>query len=134
MQDHDSTYEPIVFRLDQQRGLVIEKSLPNSERDWPLTLEDCQATLLRLLPRLKVNRGGYLDYWRWVSLTRGEMARLYDGHLQSCRVRQQWHAAALFKLRVRLEVITLRLYCAPWLPGKSEAPVLGLSQFSRLTA
>ena len=58
MHDHDSISAPMVFRLDQQRGLVVEQLLPRSEREWPVTLNDCQATLLRLLPRLKFNREG----------------------------------------------------------------------------
>ena len=132
MQDYGSHDQPIVFRLNQRQGLIVEKSLPDSAPQWPLTLPDCQAMLLRLLPQLKLERAGYQDYWRWVLVTRTEMSRLYEGHRASCRLRREWDLRALWGLRIRLEVITLRLYCAPWLPG--EAPVLGLSQFSRLTA
>lgn len=134
MWDENFTNQPTVFRLCQQAGPVAEQALRRSERDWPLTLDDCQAALIRLLSQLKSDRTGYKDYWRWVAYTRTEMARLYETQHQSCRARQDWDLAALLGLRCRLELITLRLYCAPWLPAQVESTALSLSQFSRLTA
>ena len=134
MWDQNSTNQPTVFRLSQKAGPVVEQVLRRSERDWPLTLDDCQAALTRLLPPLRLNRAGYGDYWRWVGRTRTEMTRLYAAQLQSCRARQDWDLAALVRLRWCLESVTVRLYCAPWLSGRAESPVLGLSQFNRLSA
>ncbi len=126
--------EPVVFRLSQQRGPVVEQTIRRSERDWPLTLDDCQAALSRLLPQLKMGRAEYRDYCRWVSLTRTEMSRLYEAHRQSSRERQQWDLPALVGLRCKLELVTMRLYCAPWLPARIAAPMVNIAQFSRLTA
>lgn len=134
MRDENFSNQPTVFRLSQQAGPVAEQALRRSERDWPLTLDDCQTALIRLLSQLKSDRAGYQDYWRWVGYTRTEMARLYETQRQSCRARQDWDLAALLGLRCRLELITLRLYCAPWLPAQVESTALSLSQFSRLTA
>ena len=134
MWDQNFTKQPTVFRLSQQAGPVAEQALRRSERDWPLTLDDCQTALIRLLSQLKSDRAGYQDYWRWVGYTRTEMARLYETQRQSCRTRRDWDLAALLRLRYRLELITIRLYCAPWLPAQMESPALSLSRFSRLTA
>lgn len=134
MWDQDSTKVPTVYRLCQQRGPVAEHALRGAERDWPLTLDDCQAMLIRLLPQLKVERTGYWDYWRWVTRTRAEMARIFESHRQRSRARQDWDATALLRLRVRLEFVALRLYCAPLLPGPVAVPLTSLNQFSRLTA
>ena len=134
MWDENFSNQPIVFRLSQQAGPVAERELRRSERDWPVTLDDCQAALIRLLPQLRSNRAGYGDYWRWVGYTRTEMTRLYAAQFQNCRARQSWDLAALLRLRWCLESVTVRLYCAPWLSGKADSPVLGLSQFNRLSA
>ena len=134
MWDQHSVSEPTVFRLEQQRGPVVESSLRRSERDWPLTLEDCQAALSRLLPQVKSAQTSAEEYWRWVSRTRTEMCRLFESHRQSSRARQEWDLPGLLRLRCRVELITLRLYCAPWMPNGVQVPALSLSLFSRLTA
>ena len=121
MWDQNFTKQPTVFRLSQQAGPVAEQALRRSERDWPLTLDDCQTALIRLLSQLKSDRAGYQDYWRWVSYTRTEMARLYETQRQSCQTRRDWDLAALLGLRYRLELITIRLYCAPVLFPKTSA-------------
>lgn len=126
--------EPVVFRLSQQRGPVVQRTIRRSERDWPVTLDDCQAALSRLLPQLKLGRAEYRDYCRWVSLTRTEMSRMYEAHRESCRASQQWDVPALLGLRFRMELVTMRLYCAPWLPARVAAPMVSLGQFRHLTA
>ena len=132
MWEHD--LGPTVYSLHQQRGPVVEFSLRRSERDWPLTLDDCQHALLRLLPQVKSARIDRQEYWNWVDRTRTEMRRRFESHRQSCRARQDWDLHGLFRLRCRLELITLRLYCAPWMPERVAAPTLSLNHFSRLTA
>lgn len=126
--------EPVVFRLSQQKGPVVERTIRRSERDWPVTLEDCQAALSRLLGQLKLGRAEYRDYRRWVVLTRTEMTRLYEVHRMQCREQQQWDLPALLSLRCKLELVTVRLYCAPWLPARIGVPVASFGQFSRLSA
>ncbi len=134
MWDQDAAFEPTVFRLDQKRGPVVERALYGSEREWPLTLTDCQTALLGLLPKVSDRRVGYADYWRWVGRTHNQMKLLYSGHVETCRARQSWQLGSLLRLRWRLEMVTLRLLVAPWLPSRAEAAVVGLQQFSRLTA
>ena len=134
MWEQQTMNQPIVFRLDQKCGPVVERSLPRSERDWPLTLDDCQTMLIRILPRLKSERAGYREYWNWVGRTRIEMGRLYETHRRNCRLQQDWDLKGLWRLRLSLELLTIRLYCAPWLPARAVSPILAISQFSRLTA
>ena len=134
MWDQHSVSEPTVFRLEQKRGPVVEFSLRRSERDWPLTLDDCQAALTRLLPQVKSAPTNPEEYWRWVRRTRTEMCRLFESHMRSSRARREWDLPGLLRLRCRVELITLRLYCAPWLPNGVHSPVLNVAQFSRLTA
>jgi hypothetical protein len=119
MWEQQAMNQPIVFRLDQKCGPVVERSLPRS---------------VRLLPRLKSDQAGYREYWSWVGRTRVEMGRLYETHRQNCRLQQDWDLKALWRLRLTLELLTIRLYCAPWLPARAVSPVLAISQFSRLTA
>lgn len=134
MWDQDRIEAPTVYRLCQNRGPIAERSLRRSEHDWPITLDDCQSALISLLSRMKLDADSYPDYWIWVSRTRTEMSRLYELHRESCRQRQQWDLPGLLRLRCRLEIVTLRLYCAPWFPSGRQLPALSLQQFTRLTA
>jgi hypothetical protein len=134
MWDQTSLNEPVVYRLDQRCGPVLERMVKQTDGDWSFTLADCQTMLTRLLPRLRSDRAGYWNYWQWVGRTRAEMSRIYHAHREECQLRRNWDLAALLRLRWRLELVTLRLYCAPLMPGGAKSPLLGLDQFSRLTA
>ena len=134
MWDQDSRIEPTVYRLNQQSGPVAVQALRRSERDWPLTLEDCQRELVQGLSRLRSHRGSRREYWHWVGLTRTEMLRLFEDHRMNCRERQSWDLPALVRLRCRLELVTLRLCFAPWSPKRAESSVVNLDQFIHLTA
>ena len=131
MGNFDSTSTPNVYRLHQQRGPVPQATLRRPTTAWPLTLNDCEAALIRLLPEVKLDRRIAPTYWKWVARTRAEMARIYESHRQECRARQEWDLTGLLRLRCRVELVTLRLFCAPWLPGASRLPSLGLARFNR---